>query len=776
MSRRRRRIRFNSEHVAARVIVVLAGIGGVMVGGHSTGWIVTDRVVAGLFAALIAFATSRARRWSWLVLSGAAVAMTLSADENLATAMAVWALALALVSVVLDKRDRAIGALIGGLSIQALLRIRGFGDSGVSAGLTALATLAPLLSAYRRMPSTSHRRVVRGTLIAAGVAALFLVPVAIGALLARSKIEHGISEVRAGFTAAEHGDKPGARQHFRNAETNFAKARTFVDSWWAKPALIVPGGGLQAGVLAVATHEGDSLAGVAATLADTEEAALSVEDGTISIDAVARLAGPLAQARAALGTASSNIDDVRSSFLLPPLADRVDLFADEVDKALPAAENAQAAIQVAPDMLGSSAPRRYLVLFTTPAETRGVGGFVGSWALLTIDKGHVDLTDSGKISELNNKKGPYDLTGPERYLAAYGDSFHPERFFQNITASPDFPDVGAVAAQLAPQTKLGQPVDGVVLLDPIALASMLRFTGPLKVPGLKTELNAQNAAQTLLFDQYALFPDRGGNNGEEQPGVREDFLADTLKATFDALLHRHLPGPEALVNVLGPMVEQRRLMTYSTHPAEQALFASLKMDGAFPPPDTGDFFSLVTTNRGGNKLDAYLHRDVTYDVTYSPSTGVVQATATVVLHNDAPPSGLPFEVGYNDDDLPIGTNQTALTLYTPLSLTGLTADGQPLGVVSQSELGYRSYTAYLDLAPQSSQTLVFTLTGSSAPAAAYRVRVEPQPLVNPDTVGITITAADGWRPQSAAGITAKGTSAHVRVDPAVANDRSVTFR
>jgi hypothetical protein len=298
----------------------------------------------------------------------------------------------------------------------------------------------------------------------------------------------------------------------------------------------------------------------------------------------------------------------------------------------------------------------------------------------------------------------------------------------------------------------------------------------VKVPGLHTDLTAGNAAQILLFDQYALFPEQPRDTADEQSGTREDFLADALKATFKAFLNRPLPGPESLVNVLGPIVEQRRLMAYSAHPDEQALYAKLRMDGAFPPPDTGDFLSLVTTNLGGNKLDAYLHRQVTYDVTYSPSKGTVQATATVVLRNDAPVSGLPFEVGHNDDDLPIGTNQTALTLYSPLSLTGLTSDGQPLGVSSAPEFGYASYTAYVDLAPQTQRTLVFTLTGDSEPGEVYRIRVEPQPLVNPDAVAITVTGADGWRPRRAAGVAVTGASAQVTIDPTVAADVNVEFR
>jgi hypothetical protein len=775
-SRRRRRTRINHEAIAAQIIVVAAGVGGAMAGGHSTGWPVTDRLFAGLFAALVAAATSRARRWSWLVVSGGAALCALSADNNIASAMAFWSIVLAFGSVVVNKRDRAIGALVGGLAIQALLRLRGFGDSGVSALLTFAITAPALLSAYRVLPEPAHRRVRRGVLIGAGLAVLLSVPVVLGAIAARSHIEQGIQEVRAGFSSAESGDKKGATAHFNKAEVSFKDARKYVDSWWSAPARAVPVSGLQAQVLAVATHEGDTLARIAANLSNTEQAALSVEKATVSIDAIGQLTEPLNQAGDALVHASNQIDDVQSSFLLPPLSDKLDQFTHEVDRALPAAQNAKTAIRVAPSLLGNDAPRRYLVLFTTPAETRGTGGFIGSWALLTVDHGHIEMTDSGRITELNNRPlSPRLITGPERYLTSYVNTFHPEVFFQNITASPDFPDVANVATQLAPQTKLGAPIDGVILIDPIGLAAMLKLTGPVKVAGLSQPLTAENAAHVFLFDQYQLFPNRASDDPTEAPGTREGFLANALKATFDSFLGGNIPTAQSMVNALSPMVDQRRVLAYSTHPDEEALFRELGMDGSFPTPDTGDFISLVTTNRGGNKLDAYLHRQLTYDVTYSPSSGDVQATATVVLRNDAPPDGLPFEVGYNDANLPIGTNQTSLTLYSPLDLVGLSGNGQPYGAVPKEEFGFHSYTAYVDLPPGGSTTLVFSLAGSSKPAHAYRLRISPQPLVNADDVAVSITATDGWRPEHQPGVQVKDATATPAVNPRVSSDLTVRF-
>ena len=54
-------------------------------------------------------------------------------------------------------------------------------------------------------------------------------------------------------------------------------------------------------------------------------------------------------------------------------------------------------LRVVPGLLGGDETRRYLVVFITPAELRGAGGFVGSYAELEAVDGDVDLVRSGRI-------------------------------------------------------------------------------------------------------------------------------------------------------------------------------------------------------------------------------------------------------------------------------------------------------------------------------------------------------------------------------------------
>ena len=166
-------------------------------------------------------------------------------------------------------------------------------------------------------------------------------------------------------------------------------------------------------------------------------------------------------------------------WLVDPLSTAVGDFDAEVDRALPDAELAIQGVRLAPALFGGDEPRHYFIAFTQPAEARGLGGFVGNYGELTAVDGDIELTRSGRIAELIAAPGADQrtLSGPEDYLTRYG-RFQPTQYLQDLTLSPDGPSVAQVMAELYPQAG-GQPVDGVIIVDPVALAALMAFTGPI---------------------------------------------------------------------------------------------------------------------------------------------------------------------------------------------------------------------------------------------------------------------------------------------------------
>ena len=111
-------------------------------------------------------------------------------------------------------------------------------------------------------------------------------------------------------------------------------------------------------------------------------------------------------------------------------------------------------------MLGGDGPRTYFVAFTTPAEARGLGGFMGTWAELRADDGRLEVDPNGSDRRADRRRmgaAPPVLDGPADYLARYGRfgagvDGEPVAvdFWSNVTMSPDFPSITEVFAQLYP--------------------------------------------------------------------------------------------------------------------------------------------------------------------------------------------------------------------------------------------------------------------------------------------------------------------------------------
>jgi hypothetical protein len=381
--------------------------------------------------------------------------------------------------------------------------------------------------------------------------------------------------------------------------------------------------------------------------------------------------------------------------------------------------------------------------FTTPAEARGLGGFLANYAEIEADEGRLDLVRTGSVGELTDSRPPDPtLRGLDEYLDRYGH-LRPARFPGNVTASPSFPAVADALTQIYPQTPGGRPVDGVFLVDPEGLAGILAVTGPVTVPGLDRPFTAADAPEFLLRGQYDVAA------GVDQE-ARRRLLDDIVHATFDALTRATLPGPRTVADTFGPLVTAGRVRGTASAPGAGALFGEVGLDAPFPEPTGHDLLSVVTTNRGQNKLDAYLHRAITYDVTYDPATGEAQAVVEVRLRNDPPAGDLPYEVGYNPFDLPLGTNATRLDVYSPLALDAVTVDDAPAAVAEGRELGLLVHGVVLDVPRDDTVVVRYSLSGVLPAGERYELLVANQPLANPDHVTVRVRGADGWRPDDAA--------------------------
>jgi hypothetical protein len=736
------------ERRAVVAVAVLSGLVAAFSPVQPTAFGPTDVLLRFAFAYVVTAAAARARRSTWIILSGAAAVL---APSGIWFVAALVALVAAVVAAFVPRR-RLTGACIALLALPALMRAEAFGFTGASALCVWAAVIPVLVSGYRVASRRSRERMHTVATAAVLVALVGTIVFAVGVWISYHDLSNGSTTARSGLSALRDGRGSDAAVLLANSSDSLGDAHDVLGGWWMTPAHLVPFVSQQLDALSTASAQGHDVASagsVVAAKADYHQ--LRYVQGQIDVNHLRQLDGPLRTVNRVLIRAEAQLRSVRSPWLVGPVRGAVDTFHDEVVRTTPQAQVAEQAVAVAPGMLGGDGTRHYFVAFTTEAESRGLNGFMGNWAELTATDGRLTLSRSGRTGELDNQPGAADrvVKAPPDYVSRYA-RFKVGTYFQDVTLSPDLPDVAQVISQLysGPTPDMGgDKIDGVLVVDPYALAALLQFTGPINITG-GPQLNATNAAQQLVEDQYTEFAGKSD---------RVDFLDQASRETFEALTRGSIPGPDQIATVLGPQVAQRHLMFTSFRGSEQALFTRLGATGAYSHAQAGrDFFGLTGQNSANNKTDVWMHRSVTYDAHYDPGTGRVDATATITLHNLAPSNGLPEGViGSNGQGLPLGTNRTYLSFYTPLQLQSAAVGSQSQGFESQLEFGYNVYSQYLTVPSGGTLVVTLHLRGVVAAGLDYRLGMGIQPMVNPDQIQVVITPTGPWQVAQTSGIYAQ---------------------
>jgi hypothetical protein len=316
--------------------------------------------------------------------------------------------------------------------------------------------------------------------------------------------------------------------------------------------------------------------------------------------------------------------------------------------------------------------------------------------------------------------------------------------FYNVTFSPDLPTVAGVYRELYPQAG-GEPIDGVIRVDPVGLAALLRYTGPITVDTAPVALTADNAADYLLRQQYVTFAGPATSD-------RIDVLDELGHATFDRLTKVDLPNPQQIARDLAPVVDGQHLSLSAYDPTAKRVLDQTGLSGAVPPVQ-GDQVGVIVNNLGGNKIDLFLERNVEHQVDWDPTTGEISTTTTVTLHNLAPSSGLPDNVIGNliasqtpdHRGPPIGTNRALLSIYSPWFPDSIAVDGVVGSAQIEDELGRKVASLVLDIPAGGTRTVTINYRGQLPVGEPYHLDVWRQSLAIPGTATVDVTNKKGRR-------------------------------
>ena len=739
--------------------MVVAGVLAAFAGSSPTGTSGIDMVLTAVTVGAVTWLGAAALRWD------AALVSLIAAATSWTLAGAAIALATAVVGftqpVAAHQRSIVTGGMIA-IALNVAIRSQLGGFLGLSTIVfLALAAYVGIVGARRRTPA-----VRRATLVVGGTAGVVAVigtaALAVAGLLAAADLRAADTHARTGLAALGEGDIDGARSAFGDAATRFGDAGDHTAFPLVDLARFVPGVAQHRRIATDLTDAGtDATAELAARLAEVDLGALSTDNGRIDVQAVRDLEPPLLAVDAEIRSLERTIATLDSPWLLSPVAARLDDLAAEVADQRSRSEDALTAARAAPGLLGGDGPRTYFIGFTTPAEARGIGGFMGNWAEITVTDGRIEVTRFGRADDLNDAGDPGtrrfttapspsdDGTGLQEWLARYGD-YHLDSgpggttgpaVWKNINMSPDMAMTGRAIADLYPQSG-GRELDGVFIIDVYTLARLLAFTGPIPLPDGQIiddqrTVTVDNAADFLLNDQYDVV----------RTAERVDILEEFSRSVIDRFLGAPLPPPTDLLDSLGPMVDQGRFTGWAARAAEQDLFTQLGLAGTLPALDrtgagaagSGDRLAVTFNNAAGNKIDYFLATEGTYSVTADATTNTAAAEFALTLTNNAPTRGEPGYVIGNVIGLPDGTNRTWVSVFSRLPVTDVRLGDQPVAIEIGTEAGHFVTSAFITLGSGESATLTLTMAGPLDVAHGYDLAMRTPPTVGPTPISVEAT-------------------------------------
>lgn len=559
---------------------------------------------------------------------------------------------------------------------------------------------------------------------AAGLGLLVLAGgwIVVTGLMARSHLDQVRADLPRLRTALSSGDSSQTRQLAADiaSQAHRAQALTSGPAWWAAAHVPFLGSPLATGrtLADQADRIGRQVLPGVVSLASQVRGMSHLQGSAIDLDQITAIAPALDTANRAADAATQAVAQSSPSWLGPVASARSSVLSqlDRIDDEL---SGAQRAVQIALPMLGQSGPKRYLVGFMNEAESRGLGGVPGSFAIVTADHGKITFTHFGADGEM---KQPADVDlGPE-FAARYGQD-DPTGVFPNSDLSPDFSDAARIWAGMW-QATTGQTVDGAFAVDPTALSYLLAVTGPATMPD-GSRVTADNVVSLAEEQQYRMYRSRDKHDTAE----RKQYLSTMAKAISQRLL---AGGDGAgLVRAASRAAGERRLMVWSADPAIEKLIVQSGWAGALDA-NGAPFSGFVVNNAAGSKLDYYLDRTMSYERTGCGAGST--AVATLTLTNAAPRSGLPAYVTFRADTAASrarpGDNRLLVTYYgTPgATIQSVQIDGKPVILASLTENGLTTITADLELPVGATRTITVHVR---EPAADRPVQLFEQPLVRP---------------------------------------------
>jgi hypothetical protein len=395
-------------------------------------------------------------------------------------------------------------------------------------------------------------------------------------------------------------------------------------------------------------------------------------------------------------------------------------------------------LAVAPSVLGVGDRRKYVILLQNNMELRATGGFIGSFAVVSLENGKLfDEQVYDVYSADGQLKG--HVEPPEEIKKYLGEA---NWYMRDSNWDPDFPTTGRRVEWFLNKT-LSQDVQGVIGLNLFTLQDIMRSIGSSHLDDYNEDISADNLFERAEYHaEVNFFP--GSTAKKEFLGSLTDVLINKLKSL----------SPNQLLSVMeaisGSIEEKNTVMAFADSGVDRT-FSALGWNGEIrevPCPDLGvtcsqDYAMLVDSNFGVNKANYFVKRNIALDVKIEQDFSVshtLKVEYTNTAKSSAWPAG-PYK-NYSRIYLPLGSTVSSVQIGSTI----LKKDDIKLSTEHN-----RTIAGFLVEVPLDSTIPVIvvyaTPSSLSNKGSGYSLYWQKQPGTSPDSLKVHVSYPTSLEPE-----------------------------
>jgi len=301
-------------------------------------------------------------------------------------------------------------------------------------------------------------------------------------------------------------------------------------------------------------------------------------------------------------------------------------------------------------ILGQDSKKRYLLLFQNNNELRPTGGFIGSYAMIDIDRGNIKKIDIPG-------GGPYDLKAG---LTVNLEPPYPLRplntrwEFQDANWFPDLPTSADKLIWLYEKSG-GPTVDGLIFVNATFLQKILQVMGPVELSNYGLTIDANN-----FFDKVQENTEINYDKTENKP---KQIIADLAPQVINGLLHLDKEQFPEILDLIFNSLTTKEIQFYFTDYSIEKMVLANNWGGQLKDTDK-DYLAIFSSNIGAEKTDAKINYQADLAVDIQPDGSLINTLNLTKIHE-----GNPGELFYG------AANLDYLRIYVPRNSELISASG-----------------------------------------------------------------------------------------------------